>query len=57
MAGLDAVIVFVSPSRNRPTADALAEEAARNGVPLIDDTDDAFHMMDETHPEFEQYAP
>jgi glycosyltransferase involved in cell wall biosynthesis len=54
---LDAVIVSRTAFDSRDAAESFVERARARGLPLVVDIDDAFHLMDESHPEFEAYRP
>ena len=54
-AGLDCLVVSRTAIKTAEEAKSLVAKLADAGVALIVDTDDAFHQMDRSHPEFADY--
>ena len=52
---LDAVIVSGTAFDNLELAESFLEQSVRRGTPVIVDVDEAFHIMDESHPQFSDY--
>jgi len=57
LRGLDAVIVSRVGVQDADSARSLVANLQELKIPLIVDLDDAFHQMDDTHPEYTRYAP
>ena len=54
---LDAVIVSRTAFDSLAQAEAFLEQSGKLGIPVVVDTDDSFHLMDESHPQFAEYQP
>ena len=52
---LEAIVVSRTAFDSAGTAKAWIDAATDREIPIVLDTDDAFHLMDETHPEFGVY--
>ena len=52
---LNAVIVSGTAFDNLELAERFLERSVRRQTPLIVDVDEAFHIMDESHPQFSEY--
>ena len=55
LGDIDALVVSRTAFRQTATAEAWMDACEERGVPVVLDTDDAFHLMDESHPEFDTY--
>jgi len=55
LADVDAMVVSRVAFQEPATAEAWMDACEERGVPVVLDTDDAFHLMDESHPEFDLY--
>jgi len=56
-ADLDAIIVSRTAFDELAQAESFLEQSAKQGIPVVVDVDDAFHLMDESHPQFREYQP
>jgi len=54
---LDAVIVSGVAFDKLEHAERFLERSAKRGIPVVVDVDEAFHTMDESHPQFAEYRP
>ena len=57
LTGFDATIVSRTAFDTLEQAERFVANARRNRVPVVVDVDDAFHLMDEQHPEYARYQP
>ena len=55
LRGSDVFVVSRTALADVDTADEWLDAAESLSIPVVLDIDDAFHRMDETHPEFEHY--
>jgi glycosyltransferase involved in cell wall biosynthesis len=55
LTDLDAVVVSRTAFDDIGTARRWIEASEERGIPVVLDTDDAFHLMDEQHPDFAGY--
>jgi Glycosyl transferase family 2/Methyltransferase domain/Glycosyl transferases group 1 len=55
LADLDAVVVSRTAFDDLETAQRWIEASEARGIPVVLDTDDAFHLMDEDHADFASY--
>lgn len=55
LAGADAFVISRTALADESTAAEWLDAAETLSIPVVLDVDDAFHLMDETHPEFDLY--
>jgi hypothetical protein len=55
LGDVDAMVVSRAAFQEPATAEAWMDACEERGIPVVLDTDDAFHRMDESHPEFDLY--
>jgi len=54
---LDAIVVSRAAFDNLAQAERFLEQCGKQDIPVVVDVDDAFHLMDESHPRFIDYQP
>jgi glycosyltransferase involved in cell wall biosynthesis len=57
LQNFDAIIVSRTAFDDLEQAEKFLEQSAKQRIPLVVDVDDSFHLMDEEHPQFDEYKP